>query len=437
MHRPILSATLLAVVVSLSIFPRRGVGQFHPTLRSPVDLGGVPPERPNILLVTLCSFRYNRLGTSRQYPRDLTPFLDNLAAGGAFFENAVSSACWTKPSTASLLTGTTPGVHRMTDYYEVADILSGKVTPKRRMPPGVVTLAELLSKAGYRTASRVNNVHAGEYFDVTRGFQDRRTDNTVTTGALLDDFELWLEKSDNSKPFFFLLFTLDAHTPYDPAFEWYSPLARRTPGVSSDDYPTFRTGVYRDVMTILNDDDPCWPEPMRRDWIDLYDAEIAQLDAALARIPDILAGAGLLDDTVIIVTADHGERFFEHGRVDHGWFPDQPVLHVPLILAGPDIPHGARVPQVVRSIDIYPTVAAIAGVDPPATVQGINLLPILQDPDRDSRASARSPTAVTGPLPCGGTHTRCATTELPATPGCMTSKVTTSKTSISRRPHRS
>lgn len=380
-HRT-LSARRWTVLVTVSIIALTSCQPLSQEVSRPADHSEVRLEHPNILLVTLCSFRHNRIGAAWQYPRDLTPYLDSLAGRGVFFENAVSSACWTKPSTASLLTGTTPGVHRMSDYYKVADILAGKVTPKRKMPNGVVTLAELLTNAGYRTASRVNNVHAGEYFDVTRGFQDRRTDNKVDTHALLDDFERWLEASDGSKPFFFLLFTLDLHTPYNPGFEWYSAHSRRTPKVPKDDYSRFRMSVYRDVMAILKDNEPCWPEPLRRDWIDLYDAAVARLDAALSRIPAILTEAGVLGDTVVILTADHGERFFEHGRVDHGWFPDEPVLHVPLILAGPGIPQGLRVPEVVRSIDLYPTVAAIAGLEPPSTIQGVNLLPFLEAPER-------------------------------------------------------
>lgn len=344
---------------------------------------------PNLVLVTLCSFRFQRLGAAERYFRPLTPFLDSLAERGVFFESARSAASWTKPSTASLLTGVTPTVHQLDDYYKIADILGGEVGPKRVMPEKLVTLAELLGDAGYRTASRVNNLHAGSFFRVTAGFDNELTDNQIGTPRMLRDFEEWLAETAAGDPFFFFLFTLDAHTPYNPDYEFYLRTARDPQPVSRGEYRAFRQGVYRRVMDIL-DGDQEWPEDLQRDWIDLYDAEILQLDHALSRLPAILEHAGVAEETVIVVTADHGERFFEHGRVDHGWWPDEPVIEIPLIFAGPSIPRGVRVEPVVRSIDVYPTLASLAGVEPPDYVQGVSLEPFFRRPDATPRLSAYS-----------------------------------------------
>jgi len=329
-------------------------------------------SRPNVVLITLCSFRFNRLGAAG-YWRELTPFLDSLSEDGTFFDNAVAAASWTKPSTVSIFTALTAGVHRMNDYYKVPEILSGKVEPKRAMPENATTLAELLGDAGYETFTRVNNVHAGAYFEVTRGFEDELTDNTMKTGRMLQDLEHWLDHRDPQQPFFASIFTLDAHTPYHPDFSFYMKTRRNEEPLEERDYPRFRQDVYHRVMDRLSTVHQ-WPHSLQRDWIDLYDAGILQLDAALSQLRPILEDRGILSNTVIVVTADHGERFFEHGRVDHGWFPDEPVLHIPLIVAGPGIPSGQRIPDVVRSIDIYPTIAELTGITPPRMVQGVGLL---------------------------------------------------------------
>jgi hypothetical protein len=138
------------------------------------------------------------------------------------------------------------------------------------MPEGVVTLAQLLSGAGYRTASRVNNVHAGEYFEVTRGFQDRRTDNTLDTTRMVDEMQRWLRTSDPSKSFFFMLFSLDAHTAYNPSFESYERV-RRTEPVPEAQFEAFRFRTYHEVMDRLKTTHR-WPEELKTRWVDLYDA---------------------------------------------------------------------------------------------------------------------------------------------------------------------
>ena len=124
------------------------------------------------------------------------------------------------------------------------------------------------------------------------------------------------------------------------------------------------------------------PEAQQRQWIDLYDAELAQLDAALAELPGILERAGRSDETILVVTADHGERFFDpHGLISHGGpVFDEPLVHVPLIFQGPLIPAGRVVEDVVRSIDVYPSVAQLAGVEPPELVQGRSLVPFWTGP---------------------------------------------------------
>ena len=100
-------------------------------------------SKPNIVLIIVCTFRYDHLGAAG-YPRRTTPFLDSLAEKGAFFENVVAASTWTKPTVSSILTGLTPNVHGMNDYYVPGKNRPGSSKPQRRrvLADGVVTLAE-------------------------------------------------------------------------------------------------------------------------------------------------------------------------------------------------------------------------------------------------------------------------------------------------------
>lgn len=348
--------------------------------RSPSPEEALEGSRPNVVLVVLCSLRFDHLGAAG-YPRDLTPFLDGLAERGVFFENAVSASSWTKPSVASLLTGLTPELHEMLDYYPMRDILDGEIESRRVLPDGFVTLPEVLRAAGYDTFCRVNNVHAGRFFNLTQGCQDSLTREEMPTRRMLDDLEGWLAgRRGDPSPFFAYVMDRDAHTPYNPPYAVYREIQRGGEPVPAEGFRAFRREVNRRVWDLFNAGEPI-PETLQRQWTDLYDAQLPALDAALSRLPEILEGAGVADDTLLVVTADHGERFFEHGGIDHGRNLDQPLLEIPLIFAGPGVAGGQRRPEVVRSIDLLPTLAAFAGAGPPPLVQGRSLLPLLGAPE--------------------------------------------------------
>ncbi len=369
--------------------PRRLVRCAGAALALAAGAGCAPPDRalepaalaprPNIVLVTLCSFRAARLGVEG-YPRGLTPFLDRMAREGVYFENAAAASSWTKPAAATLLAGLTPEVHGLTDYYTSDDLVAGRVPSKRTLAEGVTTLPEALSAAGYRTLCRVNNLHAGDFFGLTQGCDDARTDPRQGTAAMLADFARWLAgtpAADRARPFFYHLFTRDAHTPYAPRYATYRRFARSAPPPAEADYRAFRLALDHRVRAALRAG-RLPPATDQQAWNDLYDARLAELDEALGALPALLerAGAGA---TLIAVTADHGERFFEHGRIGHGGLLDEPVLRVPLLFWGAGVPTGRRVPDLVRSLDLYPTIAALAGAATPRELQGESLLPYFGD----------------------------------------------------------
>lgn len=354
-------------------------------------------SRPNVVLVVLCTFRPDRIG-AMGYPRELTPFLDRLAAEGTLFENAVSASSWTKPSTTSLLTGLTPNVHGMLDFYhpETGHVRSrgGDVElAKRVLPEGFETLPAALARADYDTFCRVNNVHAGEFFGLTQGCRDQVTRFGLSTGEMLDDLADWLGRRETGRPFLAYLFTREVHSPYNPSYEAFRALRPGVEDPPPEAFGEFRREVSQQVRDLHRARQPV-PEPLRRAWTDLYDAQFPQLDRTLSRLPALLAEAGALPGTLVLVTGDHGERFFEQGGIDHGGYRlDEAVLRIPLLAWGAGVPAGRRVAPVVRSIDLLPTLLELGGAEPPLVVQGESLVPLIWNggeelPERSAFASA-------------------------------------------------
>ena len=292
----------------------------------------------------------------------------------------MASSSWTKPTTATILTGLTPNVHGMTDFYEYSKIRSAGFSPKRILEDDVVTIGECLGERGYATIYRNNNIHASHFFNMDQGFDDAPLiDARWDAGRMLDEFEASLAKVDADRPFFFFMLTRDPHIVYNPYFEYFEKFNRTGVKVAPDQLTNYSVQL-RGQITQMDKADQEIPPGYQTVWVDLYDAELAQLDHNLSKLPGILERAGRADNTVIVFTADHGERFFDtHGPFGHSkTFMDQPLLHVPLLMTGAGLPQGMRVRNVVRTIDIYPTIAALAGAKVPDVVQGESLLPFIR-----------------------------------------------------------
>jgi len=321
---------------------------------------------PNVLLIVLDTVRAESLSLYG-YSRSTSPNLERWAARGVIFDHAFATAPWTLPTHASMFTG--HWHHELSADWD---------SPLDDADP---TIAEALARAGYATAGIVANpAYTTWEFGIDRGFAHwedyRATPGQIFGSSALGSaigcgnmneigcrlraplhwYELlgrkpadvvraqfgdWLDRVEAGRPFFTFLNFFDAHTPYLPPPPYDTLFAR----------PADRGN------------------PMHRDFIDWewtadqvaaeqaeYDASIAFVDAQVGGLLDDLEASGVLDDTIVIITADHGEEFKEHGVMTHGNSLYSPSLHVPLVVIGPGIPAGRRIDPAVSVRDIAATI---------------------------------------------------------------------------------
>ena len=330
------------------------VASFVAALVSGRGVQAVTPVRPNVLLVSIDSLRADHVG-AYGYARDTSPAIDALARGGVLFENAISSAPWTVPAHMTLLTGLPPEVHDV-------------VTVRQKLSPDAVTLAEVLQDAGYATAAFVSGPTVMAHYGFGQGFAsydesmvERRpklAGAAVSSPGLVDLVSGWLDRwstAETREPFFVFLHMWDVHYDYVPPREY---VERFDPGYDGDlDVRRFETNerLHRGMA----------PRDLRH-LIALYDGEIRFTDDHLARLVAKLRTLGVLDDTIVVVTSDHGEEFFEHGAKGHAKTLYDEVLRVPLVVRYPRrVAPAQRVTQQVRLMDVAPTILGLAGVTAP------------------------------------------------------------------------
>lgn len=308
--------------------------------------------RPNVLLVLVDAMRADALGPYGYKLRKTTPNLDKLAARGMVWERTVSQDAWTVPCVASLFTGVDPQAHGTLRY----DTKVRKEMDTMSLQQD--TLAEQFKAGGYTTAAFLKSV----VIDSSRGFSQGFDKYEVVGGAdqawgqsaaQLNDAALpWLTaQKDAKQPFFAYLHFMDTHSPYKAPEPWYSKY--------KGNYAGKLTGAHLELEAIHK----AGQRPSAEDLAyvrGLYDAEVEYWDAEFGRLMAGLAAAGLDKNTIVVVTADHGEAFWEHENVFHGhlW---QENIHVPAVWAGPGVPVG-RLKHYTQAIDIAPTLADLTGV---------------------------------------------------------------------------
>ena len=284
-------------------------------------------DRPNLILISLDCVRADHLG-AYGYERDTSPRIDELAADAMLFETAVSVSSYTHPTHMSMLTGLLPSIHGVSRW--------------KKPDSSVAFLPELLAQAGYRTSGIVSGPLLSQNFGFERGFDDYRVFHDSTRANVLVDTALEMLERGHGQPQFFFLHFFDAHWPYWAPEDFTHRFGPR---------PTDASGLLHKVRVQL----PPESDQDILDLINLYDGELAYLDSEVGRFLDGLKERGLYDSSLIILTADHGEAFYEHGYWEHGQTLYEEMIHIPMIVKWPEDHPIGRVETLVSQIDVFPT----------------------------------------------------------------------------------
>ena len=365
-HRLKLPAGAGRARLILSVRGADGVFSFwrKPLLYLPVQDG------TNVILVSVDTLRADRVGCYG-YPRATTARLDGLSADAAVFMRTYAPSGWTLPSHVSLLTGLNVMNHQVEGDSD-------------RMDPEVPTLAGELKKRGFYCAAMTSGGFVSAVFGFDLGFDAFqmgpwgifKLDAAARLGRVASD---WL-REHRDRNFFLFLHTYQCHAPYDlPEPDRSAFLAPGTPARLRD--PLNAVGGQRGIFRPL-------PEQDRLNASDLYDAEVRYTDRILiGPLLDTLRETGLYDRTLVIVTGDHGEEFYEHGAWTHGADLYDESLKVPLLIKFPRSRFaGRRVESIVRLTDIMPTILREAGARvTDLGLDGRDLVPLLEGRERGDR----------------------------------------------------
>jgi arylsulfatase A-like enzyme len=333
-----------------------------------------PPStyRPNFLVVVVDALRADRLGVNG-YSLPTTPEIDRLAAEGVNFSSAYAHSTWTKPSIATLFTSLYPGQHGLDLLEEEGD---GKFLT-RSLAGDFVTLAEGFQHAGYATAAVYHQLHLERRFGFGQGFDFYRHRKGAAAQGLNRHLRRWLDRRPEG-PFFAYLHYMDVHWPY----------TRRLPDqgglfgpIKISPHPPrgrAKLGLWFDTSATESNLEALQAR---------YDHEVAFVDAKLGEFLAALRQRGLLEDTVVVLTSDHGEGFGEHGALLHGFAPYDEIVRVPLVVR---LPAKLRrwtgtVGQPVGLIDFMPTLLDLAGIEPPPGIQGRSLRSLLEGEELQDR----------------------------------------------------
>lgn len=342
------------------------VGWSTPTLLVPPPADRPAPNRAkNVIVLLIDTLRADRTQPHNPRTRVQTPALLELGTQGAVFDACQTVENWTKPSVASLLTGMWPAGH-------------GAKEQSSRLPDGAHLLSEVFRENGFATGAFIANGYVGARFGFNQGW-DRYvnfiTENRPTTAEnLFDSAAEWVQQNRDRR-FFLYVHTIDPHVPYSPPDRFLRMYdAREYTGIVDPR----RTG---DQLLGAKANPPTVVFDARdRERLEaLYDGEISYHDHHLAQFLRQLREWNLLDETLIVVTSDHGEEFNDHGSYGHGHSLYQELLHVPLIMRYPGgIQAGTRITDSVGIVDVAATVLESAQVPVHRENEGRSLMPYLR-----------------------------------------------------------
>ena len=325
---------------------------------------------PNVLLLLVDTLRADQLGVYGANPSP-TPALDRFAARGTVFDLAVGQASWTMPAVASIFTGLHPRSHGA--VKSAANEGRGKDSSGTLLPDSVVTIAETAQETGVTTVGISTNLIVSRASNLAQGFEtflelpfDKTTRDFVRAGVVNRRFLDWTRRESHLR-FFAYLHYMEPHAPYAPPQE----LRPEPPaGVPAD----VAAGRSQEFALAVNEHRIGLPDaPVVSYLRSLYAGDIRTWDDDFGALIQQLEADGILERTIVVVMADHGEEFLEHGNLSHGNHLYEETVHIPLIMVGPGIPVGRRT-DMAQGIDLLPTIASILGAPVPAGLSGRDLL---------------------------------------------------------------
>ena len=331
--------------------------------------------KTNLLFILVDTMRADAV--SAYGGRNPTPVMDAIGKRGAVFERTIAQAPWTLPSTVSVLSGVWPSIS------------PGWGTPAQGPNPNVTTLAEIMRSSGYMTAAFIANPLIKDELGFGRGFDtywnSPPENNVLTTADVPVKAAAGWIGTHQTMPWFAYLHLMDPHDPYYPL----SKRATAAPGtIGNPDGAFMGTEPMPDANKI-------------REWRSLYDEEVRWVDKQIGVLLDSMP-QDVRDNTLVVITADHGEEFMEHGYLKHGPNLFDVALHVPLIVAGPRVKAATRVRELSRLVDVVPTIADLLHLQVPRLVErrwsGVSLAAALTSGAAIPHLDAISETFGFGPL---------------------------------------
>lgn len=337
----LLSAAFL-ILTCLACQPtEQATSESMPENEGPVELAtALPPlADANIIVVSFDALRADALGVYG-YGRDTSPNIDRWAEQAVVFDHAYSAAPVTPTSFAAAFTAQLP----------FRTFKEWNLVPTR-------TLAGALSDAGYTSVGMINNSQITEERHFDQGFSELQAFDAISDDEMLERGTRWLIENRDER-FFLWLHFLSPHSPYDYRAQ------------SSQFYDSNYSGEFKTTSTSkFETEDPTEVQRIR----DLYDGEVYYADQLFGQLRDFLQEQGLLDSSILILTADHGEEFKERGGFQHRYLYEETV-RIPLIIQHPQTDGGVRSQTFYSNVDLWPTLAAMVGATPPETSDGWNLL---------------------------------------------------------------
>ena len=323
--------------------------------------------KPNVIWILMDALRAESL-SCYGYERPTSPTIDRLAQRGVLMEEHYAQALWTRPSVPSYMSGR----YFPVDCFETFRWCEIELIP----PKGERLIPEIMRENGYRTVmftahhSYVSvTSRLGKAFGEGYPIRPDKGMRSASFGKVNDAFFEWLEQR-RAKPFFAYIHLMDTHFPHELVGRYSQWLAENpSEGVFERGKPRERWASFSEIDV--------------RHMFGLYDGSILYADEQLDRLTSKLAEEGILENTVIIISSDHGDCLGEDSRTWGHWsFTHDQILHVPLVMAGPGIPEGVRIRSFSENVDIVPTLIELLGLDDMgAEIDGKSLVTLMRDPD--------------------------------------------------------